>query len=115
VLSFGPKSRLSGRTEFRRVFESGRKFVGRSVIVWCLDLRSSAPPRLGLSVSAKAGAAVRRSRLKRLTRETFRLNAARLAPGHDVVVYFRKGCRWEGLADAQDELTRLWTKAGLIK
>ena len=112
---FGPDARIGGRKDFRRVFSAGRKFVGRHAILWACDNGTpGAAARLGLSVSVKVGNAVLRNRLKRLVRESFRLNRELLAPGRDLVVYLRPGCRWESRQDAEAELMELWRKAGLV-
>ena len=98
-MGFGPQARLTSRLDFKRVFSSGRKLAGRRLILWhCPSQSAGRAARLGLAVSAKVGGAVLRNRLKRLTREAFRANRARLRRGSDLVVYLRSGCRWPGLA-----------------
>ena len=115
------------------MFTDGKKSVGRRLILWCApalktqgagrkEVRpagtcgtsDTAGARLGLSVPAKVGGAVQRNRLKRLVRESFRLNRAHLEPG-DMVVYLRQGCRWEGLAEAERDFLDLARKAGVLR
>ena len=63
--------KLRRRSEFQRVFDSGRKSHGRFFTIIAAPAPSSAT-RLGIVASRKLGGAVVRNRAKRLIRETFR-------------------------------------------
>lgn len=87
---FSKASRLRRRSDFQRVFETGRRAQGRFVTVVFApnDLGGA---RLGIVASKKLGDAVRRNRAKRLIRELFRqapLQAGR--QGVDLVVIPRR-------------------------
>ncbi len=111
---FGADARLKERREFRKVFEDGQKTMDRTLILWHRIDAVEHEPRLGLSVSGKVGNAVRRNRLKRLLRETFRLNRSRLRAGAEMVAYPRPGCPWQIRADAESALLELCRRGGLL-
>ena len=62
---------LKERSQFKKVYRYGVRFVGKSSFITYLDADVS-ESRLGLTVTKKYGNAVKRNRFKRLAREAFR-------------------------------------------
>lgn len=72
------KPRLRHSTEFRSVYENGRRYDGRLVTLFVLA-NELGQHRLGITASRKmARRAVQRNRAKRLIREAFRLSVSEL-------------------------------------
>lgn len=83
--SFPREFRLLRRTDFRRVYDEGKR---RSASLCAVFFRPNGLPhtRLGITVSARVGNAVLRNRVKRRVREVFRLNRTAIPGGWDIVV-----------------------------
>jgi ribonuclease P protein component len=65
-------------------------------------------PRLGLAIATRTfGSAVARNRIKRITRESFRLNQHTL-PAVDVTVSARDAARHATLQDLRASLDKHW-------
>jgi ribonuclease P protein component len=109
------RGRLSRSAEFDRVFRQGRSLGNRVVVLYSFPRGEEGGPRLGLSVSRKIGGAVERNRVKRLLREAFELEGARLSPGQDVVLVARPEARAvaerEGLEGIRAALAELVDRA----
>jgi len=108
-LTFEPRKRLHQPAEFRALKLRGRKlgdaFFSLSVLA---NQRSTA--RLGLAIATRAlGSSVARNRLKRITRESFRLNQHAL-PAVDISVSARAAARLAESKELWASLDKLWKK-----
>lgn len=75
--------------EFSRVYNKGRFLAGRHVVLHYLR-RPGSNNRLGVTASRKIKGSVRRNRIKRLLRESYRLLENQLQPGFDLILVGRE-------------------------
>jgi ribonuclease P protein component len=93
--------------EFREVKRRGKKFADALFSLSVLANHETYP-RLGLSIATRTfGSAVARNRIKRLTRESFRLNQHSLPPV-DVTVSAREAARQANPSDLRASLAKHW-------
>jgi ribonuclease P protein component len=93
--------------EFREVKRRGKKFADAFFSLSVLANHETYP-RLGLSIATRTfGSAVARNRIKRLTRESFRLNQYSLPPV-DVTVSARDAARQANSTDLRASLDKHW-------
>ena len=117
-----PKSeRLQHGHQFRLVYERGRKFDGRVMVLYVLDSPPELPgqnaPRgrtVGVVASRKVGGAVVRSRARRLLREAYRLNKQKLKNNLQIVMIARRAINGKCLGDVEAELLKLFQAAGIL-
>ena len=69
---------------------------------------------MGLSVSKKIGNAVVRNRVKRLLRETFRLNKHELKKGYDILLVARRGVKGLKFRQVEAVVLDLFRRGGLF-
>jgi len=93
--------------EFRDVKRRGRKFADALFSLSVLA-NDETYPRLGLSIATRTfGTAVSRNRIKRLARESFRLNQHSL-PSVDVTISAREAARLASPTDLRASLDQHW-------
>jgi len=89
ALGLTPQRRLRRRVEFERVLRRGRRLDGRYFVLLAMP-NGGSDDRLGLTVSRKVGAAVKRNRARRLLRESFRRLVRPPGSGYDLVAIAKK-------------------------
>ena len=98
---FPPTVRVRKSTEYRRIYDGGRKIVRRGFVLFYLP-NGTPDHRLGITVTKRVGDAVTRNRYKRRIRDSFRRKRQDLGPiGVDFIIHVRhafgdlSGGEWE--------------------
>ena len=107
---FGREKRLLTPRQFKSVFDSpSGKAPGKNVLLLA-RANELDHPRLGLVIGKKSvKLSVERNRLKRLIRDSFRLNQALLG-GLDIVVVARKGLGDLENPELHQQFGKLWKR-----
>ena len=108
-LNFGVDLRLRSKLQFDAVYAGGRRLDDR---FFALRVKANGltHPRVGLAVAVKtAGNAVKRNRLRRLVRESFRLAQGEL-PAVDIVVAAKFAAAGAPATSLRDSLATLWKR-----
>ncbi|NLH96594.1 MAG: ribonuclease P protein component [Clostridiaceae bacterium] len=103
--------RLKKNSDFARMYRKGRFFPGKYLVVYLMK-NNAGFNRLGVSVSKKIGKSVKRNRVKRLIRESYRLLEPFIPVGLDIVITARKVDTTYSFADIMKEMKFLFKKAG---
>jgi ribonuclease P protein component len=86
-----PKSRrLLRGADFRQVYEEGFRLAFSCFAAFCWKSPDEDGPKIGFTAPRALGKAVRRNRMRRRIRETFRRRLVQLAPCWRIVVNVRK-------------------------
>ena len=74
--------------EFKNVFDKGKYFIGKQVIVYVLKNKYNYN-RIGIAISSKLCNSVKRNHIKRLIREAYRKSDF-TKTGYDIVIIWNK-------------------------
>jgi ribonuclease P protein component len=87
--TFTKRERIRGKSDFERLRRSGKKFTD-GIFLAVILTNDVGLSRLGIAVPKRVGNAVTRNRIKRLIRETFRLNRESIGASIDLLVVVRR-------------------------
>ncbi len=110
-----PKRRILRKNkDFQRVYRYGRSYADRYMVLYVF----SAPPlgkKVGFAAGKKLGNAVIRNRVKRLLRETYRLNQQSLPENHCILLVGRKAAVDSSYKVMEKAFRNLCKKAKMYK
>jgi ribonuclease P protein component len=109
---FPPASRIRRPGEFKQIYAAGRR-LGNEFFTANAQPNALPGARLGLSVAVRTmGSAVARNRVRRLIRESFRLNQSTVPP-LDIIIGVRASARDAEGARLRASLEQLWQKIAI--
>ena len=109
------EQRLTARRDFKTVYQAGRAFVNRLLVLRVLRKKDRQVARFGFSSSSKLGNAVLRNRMTRLLRESVRSLAGNIREtGYDAVVIVRPAARAATFVQIREAVEDLLGKAKLL-
>lgn len=110
TFAFGKNRRLLNSSDFSRVFDDAPFRASHPNFLILARPSTTNEPRLGLIIAKKnVRLAVRRNRVKRAVRESFRLQQHKLPP-IDAIVLARRGADTLSPSDLQQVLDGLWKR-----
>ncbi|MUV37946.1 Ribonuclease P [Lentibacillus sp. JNUCC-1] len=107
--------RIKKNKEFQAVFNKGRTFANRQLVIYYRENPDQSYFRVGLSVGKKIGNAVTRNRIKRYLREAFQALSPGISGGYDIVIIARKPTKDLGAEEIKRSLHHLLAKQGLFR
>ncbi|MHB1946718.1 MAG: ribonuclease P protein component [Gammaproteobacteria bacterium] len=108
-MNFSRNLRLVTKADFKSVFDKSNKVAQKHLLV-LFKPNQKPHGRIGLIVGKRvANKAVARNQIKRVIRESFRLNQEQLK-GLDIIVIARQQCETLNKAKLREGIDRLWEK-----
>ena len=92
-----------------------RKSLANKYLVMYVLPADQAYSRIGISVSKKVGNSVIRHRIKRLIKESYRLNKDKLKDGYNIVVVARNTAKGKGFRDIESAFLHLCKLHKILK
>ena len=97
---------LKKNQDFQTVYKKGKSNANKYLVMFIVE-NNLDRNRIGISVSKKVGNSVIRHRLKRLIKESYRLNETLFKSGFDIVVVARTTAKDRTYRDIESALLHL--------
>lgn len=108
-LGFPSQYRLLSKADFKAVFDQCDK-VNQKQFLALFKPNQMSHARLGIVIAKRTvNSAVARNRIRRVIRESFRLNREQLK-GFDIIVLVRQNCDTLDKANLREGIDKLWEK-----
>ena len=106
------KFKLTQNKEFRVVYRKGKSYSNELLVLYVYKTKNDYT-RFGISVSKKVGKSVVRNRVKRLIKESYRLNCHKIKKGYDLIFIARTLSSNKNYTSIENSLINLVKNAGL--
>ena len=106
---------LKKNYEFKNVLSKGKFYVSHHIVMYIKNNNKN-ENFVGIAVSTKIGKAVRRNRIKRLIRESYRYEKNNIKKGKDIVFMWNKSSNMDDINFyiIHEEMIRLFDKANMV-
>ena len=107
-------NRLKKNEDFRRIYKKKRSMANKLLIIYILENKYEYN-RIGFTVSKKVGKSVIRNRVKRILRESYRLNEEKILQGYDIIIVARNTASKASYKEIESAMLHLFRKMKLMK
>lgn len=107
------EERIKRNSHFRYVYNRGKSISNDILVLYTLKNKLNIS-RVGISVSKKVGNSVIRNKVKRLIRESYRLNSCNFAKGYDFVFIARQKASSSDYKKIEGAMKHLMRKIGIM-
>src|SRR5690625_141569 len=107
--------RIKSNEEFQYIFNKGKSFANRQMVIYYIKKHEQAHFRVGLSVGKKIGNAVTRNRIKRYLRQSFHELEEKVLPTFDIIIIARQPTNKMNFHEIQKSLIHLLSRKCLLK
>ena len=106
---------LKKNYEFKNVLKKGKFYRGKYVTIY-INKNEEGKNKIGIAISKKIGKANKRNRLKRLIRESYRLQKDNLKKGYNIIFIWNKQADIlnNTYKNVSEDIIKLFNKAGII-